>query len=297
MHRRNLSFGASLLLALAAGVGVGRGTAPASSPTIDSSPVPASQASVPVDGAALARDTGRGDVLSTADEAARAAEAVRDRADVLRDWESDPRADVVRALAEWGGDPSEVVGVMIDAMSDDELRSTLMSLTRLSESDLDEVRDLRAFSRRVSEIAIDGVLSESPPEDAGVTDVRFAQDFDPQSQEDMARDRFAVDGRMYAIFPTDQYPQDEVFVKWYRADDPEIMLFDQYPVEREAEESFVWMDRPEGWPEGEYRVEVYSGDEDLRKLSTGRYYIDPSVAAVDSPFDDFGGDFTNAAPL
>ena len=57
-------------------------------------------------------------------------------------WESDPRLDLARKLAEWGGDPGETLEVIIDSMSDRELRVALTSLTNFNEEHLDGVRDI-----------------------------------------------------------------------------------------------------------------------------------------------------------
>jgi hypothetical protein len=166
-----------------------------------------------------------------------------------------------------------VVGVVIDSMSTRELRSALTSLTKLTEEDLDEIRDLPAFARRVSEIAMDGVVRYGAPEGAGLADVQFS--VDPHNVAELAQDRFSGEERIYAVFPMEEYRGDDVFVKWYRSDDPEILLFDRYPILREADSNYVWLDKQHGWPEGEYRVELYSADEAMKKVATGRYVVDP----------------------
>jgi hypothetical protein len=79
----------------------------------------------------------------------------------------------------------------------------------------------------------------------------------------------------------DAYRENEVFVKWYRIDEPEILLFDQYAIRRDAEFSYVWLEQENGWAEGEYAVEFYSADEALKKIASGRYSVVPRVASLD----------------
>ncbi|NQZ99508.1 MAG: hypothetical protein HRU01_23620 [Myxococcales bacterium] len=205
--------------------------------------------------------------------------ALKER-DRLVDWWH-PRAELVRALAEWGGDPAEILGVVIDAMSDRELRSSLTSLTSLTEGDLDEIRDLRAFTRRVTEVALDSVIGFGAPETASLAHVQFSQSVNPQNIAELAQERFASDGKIYAVFPMEEYRDDDVFVKWYRTDDPEILLFDRYPIQREADYNYVWLDKESGWPEGEYSVDFYSGDDAMKKIAAGRYFVDSRAAALD----------------
>ncbi len=202
--------------------------------------------------------------------------------DWLHRLESGARTELVRSLADWKSDPAEIVGFVIDAMDDREIRSALTSLTSLTEEDLDEVRDLRAFTRRVSEIAMDGVVSARGPESAGTATIRFSQSADTQNVTEQAQVRFAGNDRIFAIFPTEDYRYDEVFVKWYRSDDPEILLFDRYPIQREADFNYVWLDRDNGWPEGEYRVELYTVDDAMNRVASGDYVIDYRIAALEA---------------
>ena len=122
---------------------------------------------------------------------------------------------------------------------------------------------------------MDGVLSYGAPE-AGLPEVEFSRTLGPYD----AAGSFSGDGRIYATFPMEGYRGDEVFVKWYRSDDPEILLFDRYLIQREADYNYVWLDNETGWREGEYRVEFYSADEAMEKIAVGRYDIDPRVAAL-----------------
>jgi hypothetical protein len=79
--------------------------------------------------------------------------------------------------------------------------------------------------------------------------------------------------RVYAVFPSEGYPLDEVVVKWYRTDNPEILLLGRYPIVRGDAQSFVWLERRHGWPAGAYGVEFYTSDDRLEKFASGQYVV------------------------
>ena len=276
MSRKRLQSAGWSLLVLLFGVWVGRATVPSSPPFFDvaSGPNPPRIAS-----RTSTRDATTPPKPVVAENGAERGEWIEEEEEQAVDWWS-ARAELVRTLAEWGGDPAGIMEVVIDAMSDGELRSSLTSLTSLTEEDLDEIRDLRAFTRRVTEVAMDGVVSVGAPEKTRLADVQFSQSVDTENIAELAQTRFAGDEKIYAIFPMEEYREDDVFVKWYRSDDPEILLFDRYPIQREADYNYVWLEKENGWSEGEYKVEFYSGDDEMKKIAVGRYVVDPRLASL-----------------
>ena len=130
---------------------------------------------------------------------------------------SDPRLEMARRLAEWGGDPSQALEVVIDSMSDREMRLALTSLTNFTEEQLDGVRDMRKFTQRVAEVAVDSIYNRAAVAPESALEVQFSREVDDRNAPEPPQERFSVDGRIYAVFPSDEYGEDEVFVKWYRA--------------------------------------------------------------------------------
>ena len=47
--------------------------------------------------------------------------------------------------------------------------------------------------------------------------------------------------------------------------------------ERSLSQNLEWLEKGKGWPSGEYRVEIYSGDDSLEQLAFGRYAVDPTL--------------------
>ena len=216
-------------------------------------------------------------VPSSRDHPSQNSEGDRVRIGELVDrWSVYGRDEIVEQLAAWDGDPVEVIDVVIESMTDHELRSVITSLTGLTDKDLHEVHGLRAFARRASAVAMENIVSvdDSPPQI--LLPVEFSHD--PNKVESFKTDQFVGDERIFAVFPTGPSTQDEVFVKWYRSDDPEILLFDRYPIQRETDQDFVWLENKEGWPQGEYAVEIYSADKAMSHLASGRYVVDPALA-------------------
>ena len=200
-------------------------------------------------------------------------------------WAGYDRDNIVDSLTAWSGDPSEVVDVIIESMSERELRSAITSLTGLTEDDLVEMRDLRAFTRRAAEVAMDNVIRFDDAPQEPLPAVEFSHN--PNDMEEFTTDRFVGDERIFAVFPSTPSTQDEVFVKWYRSGEPEILMFDRHPIQRESDRNFVWIENNEGWPAGEYAVEIYSADEAMSPLASGRYVVDPALA----------GPFRNLPPI
>jgi hypothetical protein len=146
----------------------------------------------------------------------------------------------------------------------------------MSDEELDEVEDLRAFGQRIGEIAMDGFLEDASlaTEEAPSETVRFSDEMpDPRAGFE-ATDVFeAGHGRIFAVFPTPRDHADRVLLKWTRVDQPEILLLSRQSIRPEDEHGFVWLDRRPSWLPGEYRVDVYGGDDEMRPVASGRYVI------------------------
>jgi len=153
------------------------------------------------------------------------------------------------------------------------------------------VRDLRSYARKLSAIAMDGVLAPATPASEDIPTVLFADHVDAEGFPDEVWQNFGTggEGRIYALFPSEGYTRDQVLVKWFREGDPELLLFARYPVDPGAPLSHVWMQRQAGWAEGPYVVEFYDPSESLQKIASGRYVIDDSSPAPQAATDEQDG--------
>lgn len=179
-------------------------------------------------------------------------------------------------------DPGHAVSQMIDGMSDAERLTAITSFTNLRSEDLDDVRDVRSYARRLAAIAMDGVLLDRQPPAGTTPAVLFADQVDELGFPTDVGQSFGTgeQSRIYALFPSEDYANDQVLVKWFREGDPELLLFARYPIEPGAPLSHVWMQREAGWEEGPYVVEFYDPSEPLERIAAGRYVVDASAAAA-----------------
>ena len=149
---------------------------------------------------------------------------------------------------------------------ENELKSIIKSFTNFSNDDIDSVGDVRAFTKRLLEIASNGVVETAQ-------DNTFPENVEFHSGDDEARGTFNPNEKIYATVNTSQYQSDEIFVKWYKKDDPQIYLFKKYKIDPNKEENFVWYQKKEGLPTGEYSVEFYSTDSELSPIGGGSFYV------------------------
>ena len=174
-------------------------------------------------------------------------------------------------------DARQIVAGAISTMSDRELHSIVASLAHLSPEVLDEMTDMRAFAVRLAEVAMEDIVEpgrEMSDADRVVFTTRPPRPttVDPES---VAWDRFdADDSQIYAFFPTDDYEQDAVMIKWLRSDRPQILLFERYPIDPDDTHGYVWLRPKDGWEPGQYQVAVYAADEEVTLLAQGRYSVE-----------------------
>ena len=185
----------------------------------------------------------------------------------------DSAQELVRTLSDWGGNPQAVIEGVIDSMSDDQISALLTSLTSLDRESLDDVYDVRAYANRMAELALGDLTGEPALRDPGLPPIYFSDSPDPQRAVDENLSEFENPGRLHAILPMDDYKGDEVFVKWTRVNDQEVMLFDRYPIQAKSDYNWVYLEPREGWPSGEYSVDFYSSDEEMQPVAGGDFQV------------------------
>lgn len=194
---------------------------------------------------------------------------------VLEENEDHPQAELFRLLTRFSGDPTEVIGVIVDRMTREELVASVSSFTEISPEKFKQSADPRALAQRLAQLAMEGLLLTAP-EGGQVASVVFSNGRIPPADDEAPAGvrKIVGDGPVLASFPMGSYAKDEVFVKWTRVDDPKIMLFNHYPIRPEEDSNYVWLSPKEGWEPGEYQVNFYSADDGLTPLAEGRYVID-----------------------
>ena len=171
--------------------------------------------------------------------------------------------------------PRDFVHGAIEQVGEDEIRRVLSMMTQFSEDDLADVDDIRAFAKRLSDIALEGTLEPEQPRDPGETDVFFSDASPRQDANPVPIERFPISqGRIYAIFDTADYHASKVMLKWFRTDEANILLLRRYNVIPGDAYGWVWLDRTGRWKPGTYRVDVFTGDEAMVRVGSGTYVIE-----------------------
>ena len=189
-----------------------------------------------------------------------------------------PAASPVPDRPGFAGNPAAALGAVIDSLRDDEIIAALSTATHMDPEELRDVRDLRALAQRMSEVAMEDLVggAESPASDLDT--VYFSEEAlsgdPPRGDRAPAKPRtFSGKEPILATFSTAEYPDERVFMKWTRLDDPELVLFRPYPVTPGARSSEVWLRPESNLRPGRYKVTFYSGDEAMRPLASGLYSV------------------------
>ena len=158
------------------------------------------------------------------------------------------------------------------------LASLLYDFTRITPEDIPPTLSIREFAAQVAAIATQDMWTVgervSLPEDLTVSDIRFGTSPRPSESPESPRTRFSTyDTRIFAVFDTSAYAHPGVLLKWCRIDQPELLILEKYEIEPRAASNYVWYKKKDGWPNGQYRVEVYSLGQSFRMMSSGEYEV------------------------
>jgi hypothetical protein len=160
----------------------------------------------------------------------------------------------------------------------DALSSLLYEFAQISPEDIPPTLSIQEFTAYVAATAAKDILTAkgtgSLPEDATVADIRFGTSPRPSESTEPPSTRFSIyDARIYAVFDTSAYEHSGVLLKWYRTDKPELFILQRYAIDPHAAYNYVWHKRKDGWPTGQYRVEVYSLGQSFRMMCSGEYEV------------------------
>ncbi len=266
VQSRVVQISLSLMLGLLIGVFVGRWSAPSTLTVGDS-------------GRSGVRDDrpgpGLGDVASLVGKAKKAIES--EGGEGLAAVGGIISNASVSDMIDWGRAPENVSRRIINEMSDDELISTITSLTKLTPEDLSEYSDLRDYANRLTHIAMSGIITDELDADFGgeAPQIQFATGANKSTGARDPRRQFEQDTRkIYAVIPNTGSDVDQLMVHWYLIDRRENMLFDRYRVSPSDDYSYVWLKSPSShWSPGEYRVQFFSADELLTPIASGTYTV------------------------
>ncbi len=183
---------------------------------------------------------------------------------------------LLEELEHEGVTAAEAARRVIEGMSEDDLALTIGMLTRMSEDELDEIRDIRGYATRLSEIAISGTLEGLDDFEDGWDDdlVLFSDERNEHDPRAVASEAFDPEtDRIWAMVPVHRVSADSLMVKWERSDRREILRLRRRPIPGRQEWVSFFLSKPMRWPAGQYRVTVYTGDEAMTPIAMGTYRV------------------------
>ena len=160
----------------------------------------------------------------------------------------------------------------------------IQSFINIDSDDVPSQIPIKDFAVKLVKIAANGVLtteqSESITNDPLPLPVYFDTSANPDYSVSDPRETFSPDEtKIFASFDSSQLVDDNVLidsvlVKWYRTDHPQILLMKSFPIRPLSNYNHIWLDQPQGWPRGDYQVEIYSFHNDSDLIASGKYDID-----------------------
>lgn len=139
-----------------------------------------------------------------------------------------------------------------------------------SEQQVRSFENPREFVTRLSEVAMNGIITPPNPEVSIHGFVAFKASALHAASTKVFR---GSTGKIFAVFDSLAYDDTRVLVKWYQPSSGSILLFKQFDI-ASGDSNYIWIDNSKGYAAGEYRVEIYRVNQSLQLLSSGIYRIE-----------------------
>jgi len=128
----------------------------------------------------------------------------------------------------------------------------------------------REFVTRLSEVAMNGIITPPNPEVPTHGVVAFKARASHAGNTRVFR---GPTGKIFAVFDSTAYDDTRVLVKWYQPSSGSILLFKQFNI-ASGNSNYIWIDNSKGYAAGEYRVEIYRINQSIQLLSSGIYRLE-----------------------
>ena len=180
----------------------------------------------------------------------------------------------------------EIISQKLEAMNldDQEMLGLIQSFINIDSEDVPSQIPIQDFAVKLVKIAANGVLTPVQSESITNAPPPLPIYFDTSTNPDYAvsdprETFFPGETKIFASFDSSQLTDDNVLVdsvlvKWYRTDQPQILLMKSFPIRPLSNYNHIWLDRPLGWPRGDYKVEIYSFQDDTNLMASGKYNIE-----------------------
>ena len=139
-----------------------------------------------------------------------------------------------------------------------------------SEQQVRSFENPRRFVTRLSEVAMNGIITPPNPEEPAHGVVAFKV---RASHAGSTRVFRGPTGKIFAVFDSAAYDDTRVLVKWYQPSSGSILLFKQFDI-ASGDSNYIWIDNSKGYAVGDYHVEIYRINESVQLLSSGIYRLE-----------------------
>lgn len=137
-------------------------------------------------------------------------------------------------------------------------------------SQVDTYKDPRGFVKRLSQVAMNGIITPAVIENPREGTISFK----PAVAHPGDMSRFSPTSKtIFAVFDSSAYRDKRVLVRWYHSDRGRVLLFQQFEI-ADGDSNYIWLENENGFATGSYRVEIYRVDEDVTLLSSGEYRVE-----------------------
>lgn len=160
----------------------------------------------------------------------------------------------------------------VESMHPDQLNNYLSKY--FETGDLEKINDREAFAQRLIDLysGEEEILEEQPFFPKGKIAISTNKQYPAERL-----DSFSVnnDVRLYAHLKLDNSASllSEVFIKWERADDKKILLFEKKLFDSTRYENWVSIAPQGGWRDGEYHVSFYHFNSQMSKIASYTYFL------------------------
>jgi hypothetical protein len=180
----------------------------------------------------------------------------------------------------------EMISQKLEALNldDQETLGLIQSFINIDPEDVPSHIPIKDFAVKLVKIAANGVIT--PAQNESITNdplplpVYFDTSTNPDYSVSDPRETFLPEeNKIFASFDSSQLTDDNVLVdsvlvKWYRTDQPQILLMQSFPIRPLSNYNHIWLDRPHGWSRGDYQVEIYSFQDNTNLFASGKYNIE-----------------------
>jgi len=161
----------------------------------------------------------------------------------------------------------------------------------ISEESLNDIENIRPFSKRLAEIALN---SQEELDDIGYINIIFSTSPSYGKKLLSGGNSIRANDTVFAHIVSSGISE-EVIVKWQHLPTNEILLFKNKTISESNSVPSIWLRPRNGWKEGAYRVSVYTMDDEANPIGSNSYIIDTVETNPDNnPSDEIVQELLNS---